>query len=883
MENKEYYEDDSYKDESQKNPKKFIIIGAIVAGIILILLLFFVFGSGRSKKPVDTNNNLKEIFIEGGEIEPEFNKDVLEYDLKTTSSTIRISCEKESDNSTIEGCDLGEIVVADLTEDIVIKVIAANKEEKTYVLKVNSGYEGIVVNVAGNESEWSNKEVALKVSAEGDNPLADAPYSFDNGQTWQESDTKKFDTNQSIKIRVKDNQGNISVAKDVDIKIDKNVPQVEVTGSIPSGQLTDSAVTLTASVEPKETPSGYKYQWYNGNTPIEGAVEATYVTSNSGNYTVQVTTGAGNKTISNNYIVTNKTSVKPTINTISGLPNGWSVNDVTISIKATSPNGIHETGYSFDGGKTWQKAASKTFSKSMTINVLVRDKNGNVSTSKKAVVKIDKTIPSVKIVGTIVSGKATTNNVKLTATPSPTSTASGYKYQWYKNSQAINGATSKTYTATSSGSYMVRVTTGTGRTATSSNYSVNKKTSNSSNKGTVTITSVSGNSTAWTKSNITLKVVAKATKGLHSTAYSFDNGKTWQKSASKTFTSNQTVYIKVRDKNGKVSTTNVQKITKIDKVAPIVKFTPNGNSSYVKSVTTIVNVTDNGVGSLKQLYFALSTSSAKQPNFTATFKSGDKIKIANGTGVYYLWIKAVDSLGNTTIVKSNPFRISNTAPTVQISAYKADSSGKSVGNALKTVTNNNLTFSGWRNYGLNFHIKSSSVVGSIKSITWQYSSTGKKTYNLANAQSSWNAGGKSVFNQSSKVVGLTGDGVRLGKITVTDEAGNTRTVIVRADVDKTAPKVSFKMVGTKYSNGYYSGAVVQATCSDALSGITYMYTYDTQDPSDVIKNENLNKLSTKTHGITLVTRGQTRNITTTCKDAVGNSTGSKKSPTYKIY
>lgn len=884
MEEKEYYEDDSYKDESQKNPKKLIIIGSIVVGVILILLLFFIFGSGKSKKPVDANNNLKNIFIEGGEIEPEFNKDVLEYDLKTSSSTIRISCEKESDNSTVEGCDLGEIVVADLTEDIVIKVIAANEEEKQYVLKVNSGYEGIVVNVAGNESEWSNKEVTLKVSAESDNPLADAPYSFDNGQTWQESDTKKFDSNQSIKIRVKDNQGNISIAKDVDIKIDKTVPQVEVTGSIPSGQLTDSAVTLTATVDPKETPSGYKYQWYNGNTPIEGAIEATYVTSNSGNYTVQVTTGAGNKTISNNYIVSNKNSVKPTITSVSGLPTGWSVNDITINVKATSPNGIHENGYSFDGGKTWQVASSKTFSQSSTINVLVRDKNGNVSESKKVVIKIDKTTPTVKITGSVVSGKSTTNNVKLTAVPTPKSAASGYKYQWYKNSQAIKGATSKTYTATSSGTYMVRVTTGTGRTATSSNYSVNKQVSSSNNKsGTVTITSVSGNATSWTKSNVTLKVTAKATNGLHNTAYSFDNGKTWQASSSKTFTSNQTVYIKVRDKSGKVSSAKVQKINKIDKVGPVVKIAPNGNSSYAKSVTTTVTVTDSGVGSFKQLYFALSTSNSTQPNFTATFKSGDKIKIANGTGVYYLWIKAVDSLGNTTITKSNAFKISNTAPTIQISAYKADSNGKSVGSALKTVTNGNLSFSGWKNYGLNFHIKSSSVVGSIKSITWQYSTTGKKTYNDANSQTSWNSGGTGIFNQSSKVVGLTGDGVRLGKITVTDEAGNTRTVTVRTDVDKSAPKVSFKMIGTKYSNGYYSGSVVQATCSDALSGITYMYTYDTQDTSDVVVEKNLNKVASRTHGIKLVTRGQTRNITTTCKDAAGNSTGKKTSPTYKIY
>ena len=147
---KEYYEDDTYKDESEKNPKKYLIIGGIVVGVIILLLLLFIFGFGGSKKPVDSNNNLKNIFIEGGELEPEFNKDVLEYDLKTSSPSIRISCVKESDNSTVEGCDLGELVTADLTEDIVITVIAADKTEKKYVIRVNSGYEGIVVNVSGN-------------------------------------------------------------------------------------------------------------------------------------------------------------------------------------------------------------------------------------------------------------------------------------------------------------------------------------------------------------------------------------------------------------------------------------------------------------------------------------------------------------------------------------------------------------------------------------------------------------------------------------------------------------------------------------------------------------------------------------------------------------
>lgn len=880
MEEKEYYDDDSYKDSQQKNPKKIIIIGSIVLGFIIILLLIWFFGFGRSKKPVDENNYLKNIIIEGGELEPAFNKDVLEYDLKTSSPTIRITCEKDSDNSTVSGCDLGELATADLIEDIVFTVTAANKEERKYVIRVNTGYEGIIVNVDGNDNEWSNGEVTLKINATGDNPLADEPYSFDNGKTWQKDNIKKFDSDQTVRIRVLDNQGNISIAKVVEIKIDKTEPTVEVTGTVPSGQVTDSAVTLNGATEPKETPSGYKYQWYNANVPIEGATESTYTTSNSGNYTLEVTTGAGNKARSNNYIISNKNSVKPIINGVSGMPNGWSNSDITIMVNATSQIGIADMGYSFDNGKTWQTTPSKTYSKAEKVNILVKDKNGNVSEVKIVDIRIDKNNPSVKITGSVVSGKTTNNNVKLTAVPSPSTTPSGYRYQWYKNSQAIKGATGKSYTATSSGSYMVRVTTGTNKTATSTNYSVNK--TSSSSTGSVVITSVTGNSSAWTRNNVTLKVNAKATSGLHSQAYSFDNGKSWQSSSSKTFTSNQTVQIKVRDKYGKVSSVNKQVINKIDKIGPLVSFSPNGNTNYVKNVTTTITVSDYGVKSLGTLYFALSTSNTKQPNFSATFKSGNKIKIANGAGVYYLWIKATDSLGNTTITKSNAFRINDTLPDIQISAYRADSNQKNVGSALKTGKNTNVEISGWKNYGVNFVITASSKSVGIKSITWEWSAGGKNSYNAANTSTAWKSGGKSVYNQSSKTVNFSGNGVRLGKVTVTDKAGNSRTVRVRADIDTTAPTVSFKVVGTKYSNGYYSGAIVQAICTDSLSGITYMYTYDNQDTSDKI-TYNGSAVTSKTHGIKLLTRGQTRNITTICKDKVGNSTGNKKSPTYKIY
>ena len=881
----EFYTDDTYRDGTERSLKKILIIGFII--IILILLFMLIFGG--KKKIVDNNNNLKKIYIESGELEPAFDKNVLEYELKTNSSKIRIDCEAESENAKIEGCDLGEITTSELTEDIVITVKAANGEEKQYVIKANAGYEGIKVTVEGNENEWSNKEVTLKVTAEGDHPLAEEAYSFDNGVTWQKENTKVFDSDQTVKVRVKDNEGNVSIVQNVEIKIDKTAPQVEVTGTEQSGVVTDSAVTLTGKVTPTETVSGYKYQWYNGKTALEGETNLALTTSNSGNYALEVTTGAGNKSLSSVYVVKNKNSIKPTITGINGLPTGWSDSDVTVTIMATSPNDLHESAYSFDNGKTWQKESSKTFSKGASINVLVRDTKGNVSDSKKINIKIDKTTPNVSISSSTVSG----GNAQMSAVVNPKSAPSGYKYQWYKDSQAISGATRNTYIATVSGSYTVRVTTGTGKTTVSRVYEFKKSVPSG---GNVKILSVSGNASKWTKSNVVLKVNASASNGIHAKGYSFDNGKTWQASNSKAFGSNQTVYIKVRDKNGNISSTNKQVISRIDKIGPVVSFSPNGNATAAAKHQVKVNVKDQGITSLGKLYFALSTSSTSQPNFTATFKSGQTIEIKNGKGSYYLWIKAIDALGNVTVTKSKAFVIgssSSSALNVQVTTYKADENGKRIGAALKTYTNpTTINEAGWQFYGRDYHIKLTS--GKLKSITWKYNVMNAK--DITSAKKQWNK--TRTFTKDDISLGLFGSGIRVGEIVVTDTAGNSKKITVRVDVDRRQPVITF----SPYKAGTFSSnKKVIATCTDDLSGVSYMYTVDAQDTTDYVKCEKKNgkftvtadnkndinqfctdtKFAKESQFIYLITKGNTRNIKTECRDAVGNK-ATATSPNFKI-
>jgi uncharacterized repeat protein (TIGR02543 family) len=84
------------------------------------------------------------------------------------------------------------------------------------------------------------------------------------------------------------------------------------------------------------------------------------------------------------------------------------------------------------------------------------------------------------------------------------------------------------------------------------------------------ISTVSGNAASWQNTDVTLEVNATDdSSGISATeSYSFDNGITWQDSSQKTFSSNQTVNIKVKDSAGNISEAAIVEITKIDKIAP---------------------------------------------------------------------------------------------------------------------------------------------------------------------------------------------------------------------------------------------------------------------------------------------------------------------------
>ncbi|HHX17226.1 MAG TPA: DUF5011 domain-containing protein, partial [Mollicutes bacterium] len=129
-----------------------------------------------------------------------------------------------------------------------------------------------------------------------------------------------------------------------------------------------------------------------------------------------------------------------------------------------------------------------------------------------------------------------------------------------------------------------------------------------------------------------------------------------------------TVTYTVEDNSGNQSTaTRIVKV--VDTTKPTIAFGTNGNSTYAKSKSTTVTVSDNlsvNTNSLKYLWNT-STIEPAEASFGTTLTNGGAITTPAGvTGDYYLWILAKDNSGNTTITGSNVFKLDNTKPVITI-------------------------------------------------------------------------------------------------------------------------------------------------------------------------------------------------------------------------
>lgn len=155
------------------------------------------------------------------------------------------------------------------------------------------------------------------------------------------------------------------------------------------------------------------------------------------------------------------------------------------------------------------------------------------------------------------------------------------------------------------------------------------------------IEKIEGNPTEWTNQDVTITVSAKDDGrvitndeginwegvGLADQAYSFDGGENWQESNQKTFSENSRIRIKVKDKAGNITGSEVN-ITKIDKIAPTILGIEGNPTEWTENEVTIkINAIDSeGVGLADKAYSFDGGKSWQESN-QKTFKENTVINI----------------------------------------------------------------------------------------------------------------------------------------------------------------------------------------------------------------------------------------------------------------
>lgn len=320
---------------------KIIFILLVVLILIIGIVFFMPYKNSKSKEKY-----LENIIIDNNEYSPEFNKDIYDYYLLTEDKKIKIECDF-SKSLEVVGCDeeidltnysnyIHQIIVNDKTiYNINIKVKEYD-DEKTIA----------ITSIDGLDEDYSNGSKRISVQAESANEIKG--YSFDNGLTYQQSNSILVEDNQVLDIIVKDEYENVTPAKRVYVtNIDKVIP----TGTIIKEKSSSKEITL--KVIGKDEESGIaEYNWSNGSNKdsIKITKPGTYsvvITDKAKNESEEITIDIekddftnkkqlsalfylnGSEAISNNYLVctTNNDSCNitlPTIERESSEIIGWS-------------------------------------------------------------------------------------------------------------------------------------------------------------------------------------------------------------------------------------------------------------------------------------------------------------------------------------------------------------------------------------------------------------------------------------------------------------------------------------------------------------------------------------------------------------------------------
>ena len=208
---------------------------------------------------------------------------------------------------------------------------------------------------------------------------------------------------------------------------------------------------------------------------------------------------------------------------------------------------------------------------------------------------------------------------------------------------------------------------------------------------------------------------------------------------------------------------------------------------------------------------------AKSKCTPSTAITSGTVKSLTNTGTFYIGYNADSGTPSYFIA-----HVDTTPPTIKITPYKLNDDNKAGTKVGDTVTNGTLSITDWVKYGYYFSL-SGSTDGSgsgIATTVWKYNNAGSYAVVHETDTTKTYKGLKNFLFGSS--------GYRYAEATVTDKAGNSRTIKVGVRIDKVAPKLVLRLY--KSVDGKKSGGVIKnvtETNYNTNKWVNYRYYFDT--------------------------------------------------------
>ncbi|MBC8988382.1 gliding motility-associated C-terminal domain-containing protein, partial [Pedobacter sp. N36a] len=199
----------------------------------------------------------------------------------------------------------------------------------------------------------------------------------------------------------------------------------------------------------KTTTVADSYQWYKGISLIAGATQQTYTATESGNYSVKITSISCESPASNPIPVTVNPIPDAAVITAEGQTTFCAGGAVVLKTITVADSYQWYNGLNLIAGAT-QQTYTATESGSYTVKIT------SISCESPASNPIPVTVNPIPDAVVITAEGQTTFCAGGAVVLKTTTLADSY--QWYKGLSLITGATQQTYTATESGNYSVKIT-----------------------------------------------------------------------------------------------------------------------------------------------------------------------------------------------------------------------------------------------------------------------------------------------------------------------------------------------------------------------------------------------------------------------------------------